>query len=124
MTNNQSPRYKQKFDLEDRTLSFAKEVINMLKTLPNNTPNSEIIRQLVRSVGSVGANYREANDSLGKKDFVHRLRISRKESKETQFWLELLLEVNPGNPQIAKLISEGKEIRNILSAIISKVVTK
>ena len=80
---------------------------------------------MVRSGGSVGANYREANDALGKKDFTHRLRISRKETKETIFWLELLLESNPNQKsEINLLINEGIEIRNILSAIIRKIETK
>lgn len=117
--NKQEP----KFDLEPRSLEFAKEVIRLCKKLPNNTVNFKLVDQLVRSGGSIGANYREANDSLGKKDFVNRLRIARKEAKETIFWLELLKEAN-FEIKIDDLIHEATELRNILSAIIKKVSPK
>jgi len=123
MINDQTQN--RKFDLEDRTLNFAKRIIKLCQLLDNNIVNSKLIDQMVRSGGSVGANYREANDALGKKDFTHRLRISRKETKETIFWLELLLESNPNQKsEINLLINEGIEIRNILSAIIRKIETK
>lgn len=112
-----------KYDLEERTLIFAKEIVNYCKKLPNNTINFKLIDQLIRSAGSIGANYREANDSLGKKDFIHRLRIARKESKETIFWLELIKEANKDN-SIDRLIDECSQLRNILSAIIKKVEMK
>ena len=64
-----------KFDLEERTLSFARNVIRLSKKVPQNLINRELITQLVRASGSVGANYREANDALSKKDFGHRIRI-------------------------------------------------
>ncbi len=110
-----------KYDLEERTLKFAKNVIRLCKSLPSNTVNLKLVNQLIRSAGSIGANYREANDSLGKKDFLHRLRIARKEAKETIFWLELILEANRDKKkEIDGLIGECTEIRNILSAIINK----
>ena len=111
-----------KYDLEERTLLFAKQIINFCKKLPSNTINFKLIDQLIRSAGSIGANYREANDSLGKQDFIHRLRISRKESKETIFWLELIKEAN--NINTDSLIDECSQLRNILSAIIKKVGNK
>ena len=116
------PNSKQ-YSLEDRTLEFAKMVIRLSKELPNNTVNFKLIDQIIRSAGSIGANYREANDSLGKKDFIHRLRISRKEAKETTFWLELILEANPNlRDNIDKLIDESRQLRNILSSIITKSI--
>jgi four helix bundle protein len=69
------------YDLEDRTLVFAKKVREFVKKLPKTIANIEDVRQLVRASGSVGSNYIEANESLGKKDFVMRIRISRKEPK-------------------------------------------
>jgi len=117
MPNNQDTN---KFDLEERTLKFAKQIIKFCQSLPENTINTKLIDQLIRSAGSIGANYREANDSLGKKDFVHRLRIARKESKETIFWLELISEANPKTSN-GDLIDECSQLRNILSAIIKKV---
>ena len=58
------------YDLEDRTLNFTKNVIRLINEVPKSLTNGEISRQLVRSAGSVGANYIEANESLSKKDFV------------------------------------------------------
>jgi len=108
-------------NLEERTLEFAKKVVYLCKSLPKNTINFELIKQIVRSACSVGANYREANEAVGKKDFTHRLRISRKEAKETTYWLELIIEANPEFKQeIQSLIEETQELRNILSAIIEK----
>ena len=114
-----------KYDLEDRTLIFAKRIIRVCKELPNNTVNFKLVDQLIRSAGSIGANYREANDSLGKKDFIHRLRIARKEAKETTFWLDLILEANSNfHKEINELIDESKQLRNILSAIITNSESK
>lgn len=121
MINNQNT----KFDLEERTLNFAKKVIHLCQSLPNNTVNSKLVDQIIRSAGSVGANYREANDALGRKDFLLRLRISRKESKETLFWLDLIGEANPKiKKDITILMEECAQICNILSAIINKVNSK
>lgn len=108
------------FDLEDRTLEFAKRIIRMCKDLPNNTVNFKLIDQIIRSAGSIGANYREANDSLSKKDFLMRMKISRKEAKETNFWLELIIEANPDfKDKITGLLAESIELKKILSKIIS-----
>ncbi len=123
MTNDQSP--KKKFDLEDRTLEFAKRIVRMCKELPMNTVNDKLIDQVIRSAGSVGANYREANDALGTKDFLMRLKISRKEAKETHFWLELIIEANPAlKKRIEDLFQESLELKKILSVIIAKLQKK
>ncbi len=109
------------YDLEERTLKFSKEIIRLIKSIPRNVINHPIFSQLIRSATSVGANYREANDALGKKDFTHCLKIARKEAKETIYWLNLLEEVNLEFIDIIKkLEKEAGEIRNILSAIIKK----
>ncbi|MFZ2154024.1 MAG: four helix bundle protein [Candidatus Moraniibacteriota bacterium] len=109
------------FDLEDRTLEFAKRIVRMCKILPNNTVNFKLIDQIIRSAGSVGANYREANDSLSKKDFLMRMKIARKESKETEFWLNLIIEANKEiELKINDLLMESIEIKKILSSIIIK----
>ena len=112
---------KHAFDLEQRSTEFAKRVVRLCKRLPRSPINDRLTGQLVGSAGSVGANYREANDSLGKKDFVHRLKISRKESKESIHWLELLNEANTDfGMEVDDLVREAIELRNILSSIISK----
>lgn len=94
MINNQTPN-RHDFDLEERTTEFAKRVIRLCKALPRNPMNYRLIGQAVGSAGSIGANYREANDALGKKDFLHRMRIARKETKEVIHWLDLIEEANP-----------------------------
>jgi len=122
---NKLHRDKEKYDLEERTLDFARRVIKVCKSLHNDRINNRLTDQIIRSAGSIGANYREANDSLGKKDFVHRLKIARKEAKETTFWLELILEANQNMKEVIDiLIKETIEIRNIISAIINKVEVK
>lgn len=80
------PRASQ-YDLEDRTFDFAKLVREFVKLLPKTLANLEDIQQVVRSSGSVGANYIEANESLSKKDFLMRIEICRKEAKESRYWL-------------------------------------
>jgi four helix bundle protein len=83
-------RNSKRYNLEDRTLNYAKGIIDLVNVVPNTLANTEIIKQLVRSAGSVGANYIDANGSLGKQDFIMRLRICRKETKESKFWLNLI----------------------------------
>ncbi len=110
-----------KYDLEDRTLEFAKIVIRLCKIIPHNRINNEIISQLIRSSGSVGANYREANDPLSKKDFIYRIRISRKEAKESHYWLQLLKEANGTvEGEIEKIAMEAVDLKKILSSIADK----
>ena len=110
------------FDLEERTTEFAKAVIKLCRTLPRDPVNDRIVDQVVGSSGSVGANYREANDALGKKDMIQRMKISRREAKESHHWLQLLLTANPDNDaKIGLLIKEAVELKNILSSIISKL---
>jgi len=109
------------FDLERRTTEFAKAVIRVCKDLPRNPMNDRLIGQVVGAAGSVGANYREANDALGKKDFIQRLKIARRETKESHHWLELILEANRDNEaEIKPLIKEAEELKSILSSIITK----
>ncbi len=110
------------YDLEERTFEFAKRVRAFVKQLPRTVCNGEDVKQVVRSSGSVGANYIEANESLSKKDFRMRVKISRKEAKETRYWLRLLdtgadtsLEAERGN-----LIQEATELTKILSSILNK----
>ena len=111
-----------RYDLEERTLEFAKNVRAFVKALPRTVANDEDIRQLVRASGSVGANYIEANDSLSKKDFVMRIKISRKEAKESRYWLRLLdtAERESSEGTRGSLIREATELMNIFAAILRK----
>jgi four helix bundle protein len=121
--NNLQNKNNQKFDLEDRTLSYSIKVINKLKEIPDRYLDTNIKKQLLRSATSIGANYIEANEALGKKDFIYRLRISRKEAKETIYWLILLKNNNQYFANdIDILISESREFIYIFSSIINKLV--
>src|SRR3989338_5443660 len=103
-----------RYDLEDRTFKFAKDVIRYSNGLPKIVSNDEIKQQLIRSCGSVGANYIEANESLGKKDFLMRIRISKKEAKESIYWLRLSEPSGDFEVERDKLINESTEIMKIL----------
>jgi len=113
-----APRY----DLEERTYQFAKQVRAFVKKLPRTICNQEDAKQLVRASGSVGANYIEANEALSKKDFRLHIKISRKESKESRYWLRLLdTGKDPGlNAERDRLIQESTELLRIFSAILDK----
>jgi four helix bundle protein len=111
------------YDLEERTLEFAKRVRTFVRKLPKTIANLVDIKQLVRASGSVGANYIEANDSLSKKDFAMRIKICRKEAKECRYWLRL---VDAGKhteleQEREELINESRELMNIFGAILQKV---
>ena len=122
MTNEQNPKPK-KYDLEERTFEFAKRVRQLIKKLPKNIGNIEDGKQVIRSSGSVGANYIEANEALSKKDFIMRVKISRKEVKETRYWLQLIDINNIAEleEERQKLIQEATELMNIFGSIIRKI---
>jgi four helix bundle protein len=111
------------YDLEERTFNFAKKVCLYCRKLPKYIANIEYIKQVIRSSGSIGANYIEANEALSKKDFIMRIRISRKEAKETGYWLRLLISTNPDDlrKEGMPLVRESVELKKILSAILEKV---
>jgi len=119
MINSES---KHVYDLEERTYIFAKRVRCFIKSLPQTLANYEDGKQVIRSSGSVGANYIEANEALGKKDFIMRAKICRKESKESAYFLRLIIETN--SSEIYKdgldLCDEAKQLVKIFSAIIEK----
>ncbi len=119
MTENSNSK---QYDLEDRTLAFAKNVRLFVKKLPKTLSNLEDGRQLVRSSGSVGANYIEANEALSKKDFRMRIKICRKEAKESRYWLKLIDTEARKNLEkdCIDLIREATELMNIFGAILRK----
>ena len=118
MTKNQNTKH---YDLEERTLKFARGVIGFTNKIPKTLANLEISKQLVRSAGSVGANYIEANESLSKKDFVMRIKICRKEAKESGYWLKLIV-TNSKVMEKEKnnFIQETIELTKIFGAILKK----
>ena len=109
------------YDLEERTYIFAKKTRLVIQKLSKTISNIEDGKQLVRLSGSIAANYIEANEKLGDKDFKFRLKIARKEAKESVLWLKLLIDLNPNHElELTSLLGEVEELRKILSAIINK----
>ena len=112
------------YDLEERTLNFSIETRKYVGELPKTLKCIEDMKQLLRSSGSIGANYIEANEALSKKDFIHRIKISRKEAKETTYWIKVIIASNQLNPVMVtrgqSLLSEAEQLRKILSAILIK----
>ncbi len=111
-----------RYDLEERTYKFARRCRDFVKGLPRTIPNIEYGKQLVRSSGSQASNYIEANESLSKKDFIHRVKICRKEAKESRLWLRLC---DTGGDQglmteQKELIQEAIELTKIFSSILEK----
>ena len=102
---------KQNYDLEERTAKFAENVIDLVKSIQRNDINYRIVRQVVGSGGSLGANYCEANESESKKDFVHKIGICKKETKEVKHWLRLLARSNPEKKDRIRLLwQEAQEL--------------
>ena len=110
------------FDLEDRTAKFTANVIVFINFCPKTMVNIELTKQLIRSAGSVGANYIEANEALSRKDFGMRAKICRKEAKESRYWLKL---IEVSGDEIEKrrqdLVNESTELLKIFSCIVEKL---
>ncbi len=121
MERDESGGQGRPYDLGERTFLFAQEVRSLVKQLERTLANVEDARQLVRASGSVGANYIEANEALSKKDFAMRIKISRKEAKESGFFLRLLdNSAQPLDERRGKLVQESGELVSIFTAILRK----
>jgi four helix bundle protein len=108
------------YDLEERTFKFAKDVALYINQLPRGISNLEYGRQVVDASGSVGANYIEANEALSRKDFIMRIKICRKEAKESGYWLRLIVEMNEEKykQEGRRLCNEATELKKIFSSIL------
>ena len=113
---------QRRYDLEDRTYQFAKQVRAFVKQLPRTICNQQDVPQLVKASGSVGANYIEANEALSKKDFRMRIKISRKESKESRYWLRLVDTQEDArlDAERDRLIQDSSDLTRIFSSILHK----
>jgi four helix bundle protein len=110
-----------RYDLEERTLAFAKDIIEFVNILPKTVANIEITKQVIRSSGSVGSNYIEANEALSKKDFTMRVKICRKEAKESRYWLRLIeARGEDAENRRQSLINEATELMKIFGSIVEK----
>ena len=115
------------YDLSERLLNFAVNVIKLIRKLPNTEEYKIIIYQLIKASGSAGANYEEAQGASSKADFTNKVRISLKEMREANYWLKVVRGINiqkVSNNEIEELISESQELKNILGSICSKTTRK
>ena len=113
---------KNKYDLEERTLRFAENIIDLCKSIRQSYVNSPIINQLIRASSSIGANYSEANNASSKKDFKNKIFISKKECQETKYWLTLLKRCCPEKEnEIKPLWQECHELNLIFQKIINSL---
>ncbi len=107
------------FNLEERTAVFAEGVIRFSRTLKIDAVNQRIINQIIGSSGSIGANYCEEVEAESKRDFIHKVGISKKEAKETGHWLRLLIAAHPERrEEISHFQKESHELLLIFSKII------
>ena len=118
----QTPNSKP-YDLEERTYLFAQRCRKFLTKLPRSVANLEDSRQLARSLGSVAANYIEANESVSRKDYALRVKIARKEAKESRLWLRLfdLGENGIAQQEQQALMAEATELCKIFGSILEKL---
>ncbi|HXY74245.1 MAG TPA: four helix bundle protein [Dehalococcoidales bacterium] len=109
------------YNLEERTLQFTRNVISFINSTPKTTGNFEVGRQVIRAAGSIGASYIEAADSFGKTDFLMRIRICRKGSKESRYWLNLVdIGDDPAKRMKLELLDEADQLTKIFGAILQK----
>jgi four helix bundle protein len=116
--NDRIEHTRTKFDLEDRTTRFAESVIDFAKRIPVTPVTEPLIKQLVRSGTSIGANYAEANDAASKKDFRYRIGICKRESRETKYWLRMVAHAATQMKKEARTLwCEAKELHLIFASI-------
>jgi len=109
------------YDLEERSFQFARASRTFVKLLPRTITNIEDVKQFVRASGSIGANYIEANEAIGKKDFVMKIKICRREAKESRYWLRLIDADGKLEPEQRRLLGEAEELMKIFGAIVRKL---
>lgn len=106
---------------EQRTLDFAVATIKLCANLPVKSEGNIIKYQLIKAATSVGANYREANRSESRADFIHKISICTKEASEAQYWFEIIRETKLlPSEKISKIYRECSEILAIFTSILKK----
>ena len=118
------PRHAEgrRYDLAERTAVFAEKVVCFARKLPMDPVTNPLISQVVRSAGSVGANYCEADDAVSKKEFRQKIGTCRKEAKETKYWIRLIVSAVPSIREEARTLwQEAKELHLIFCAIHRKL---
>ena len=117
------PQGDKAYDLEERTYRFALNARRFIRKIPRSICNIEDGKQLVRASGSVGANFIEAMEAISEKDRAYRLKIARKEAKESRYWLRLVdvKEHSEVEKERQDLINEATQLMNIMAAIVRKI---
>jgi four helix bundle protein len=113
---------KKVYDLEERTAIYAERIRNFCNVLPKNVANNEYIPQLLRAGSSPGSNYIEANECIGDKDFLMKIRVCRREAKESSYWLRLVItnDTTEAENERSLLRQEAKELVMIFTSILKK----
>ncbi len=121
ITNTNQLSKTKEFNIHKRIFNFVIRVLKLTKELPKTNQNLIFIGQITRSVTSIGANAQEADGSTSRKEFFRCFTIAKKETKETNYWIRVIAEINPlFKERMQSLIIEGKEIESIVSAIVQK----
>ncbi|MBI5122492.1 four helix bundle protein [Candidatus Roizmanbacteria bacterium] len=120
---NQIQNSNNKYDLEERTAKFGESIILFIKTLPINIYTEPLIKQIIRSATSIGANYMEANGCDSKKDFKNKISLCKKEAKETTHWIRMLsITIPKSEEKLRRLWKEAHELVLIFSAITKRCI--
>lgn len=115
---SESPNNEKPYDLEERTALFGEMVIDFAKKVPVNPVTERLIPQMVAAGTSVGANYREADDAVSKKDFRHKISICKREARETKFFVRMIVRAVSELKKYAKPVwQEAKELHLIFAKI-------
>ncbi len=112
------------FNLRERTLRFAVQIVTYVRTFPRDVAGFEIGKQLVRAGCSPGSNYEEADAAGGTKDFIFKLRTCLKESQETRYWLSVSKAAFGESELNAWLLQEVHELILIFNSMIAKTITR
>jgi len=106
------------FDLAERTAFFGEAILGFVLQVRRDDVRGPLIRQLVRSATSIGANYMEADEAGTKKEFRYRISVCCREARETQYWLRMIAAASPNHKQVArKHWQEARELTLIFGAI-------
>jgi len=115
--------------IQERTLEFGVRIIRFADKLPKTTAGMVLVKQLIRSGTSIGANMEEADGASSKADFINKVTIARKEARETHYWLQLIKKAEMMHHkdnvvELGSLIMEAEELKRVLSAIVNKAREK
>ena len=103
------------FDLQDRLIDFAVKIIKLVEHLPDSRIGNHIRGQIIRSGTSPASNYAEAQGAESRSDFIHKLKISLKELRETQVWLKIIEKAELiDSKKLEPFLNENDELISII----------